>query len=410
MINKLKKKVFLILMLSISIVLIGAITLFAYVNYTSSISAATSIMERVNDFGKIQDNMQPPEIGSMTENKLEKEEMPPRENINLSTDLEDTYYYIIEDEKIINESGEQSSILEEYALKVSKNKKESGILGNYIYKKAKGRNDSQIVMLMKNESVITRIRVIVIASGIACGLVLISAYFISKKVSNWIVKPVEETIAKQKQFISDASHELKTPLAVIEANVDVLEGQVGKSKWMEYIQSEITSMDKLINNLLFLAKIENTKHIKNNEDFNISEELSLTASMFESMAYEKQIRINYNITDNIKMKGYKEDIKQVVSILIDNAIKHTNNSGNIYIELNKEKNSVIIQIKNEGESIPEDEKDKIFERFYRVDKSRNRKEKRYGLGLAIAKSIIDQYNGKIEVICKEGITNFRVTI
>ena len=410
MIDKLKKKVFWILMLSISIVLIGAIILFAYVNYTSSISAATSIMERVNDFGKIQDNMEPPEMNSTAENKFEKEEMPPRGNINLDTNLDDTYYYIIEDDRIINESGEQSSTIEEYALKASKKNKESGILENYIYKKSKGRNDSQVVMLMKNESVITRIRVILIGSGFACGLVLILAYFISKKVSNWIVKPVEETIAKQKQFISDASHELKTPLAVIEANADVLEGQVGKSKWMEYIQSEITSMDKLINNLLFLAKIENTKHMKSDEEFNISEELSLTSSMFESMAYEKQITMNYNITDNVKMKGYKEDIKQVVSILIDNAIKHTKNRGNIYIELNKEKNNVIIQIKNEGEPIPEDEKDKIFERFYRVDKSRNRKGKRYGLGLAIAKSIVDKYNGKIEVICKEGITNFRVTI
>ena len=410
MIDKLKKKVFWILMLSISIVLIGAIILFAYVNYTSSISAATSIMERVNDFGKIQDNMEPPEMNSTAENKFEKEEMPPRGNINLDTNLDDTYYYIIEDDRIINESGEQSSTIEGYALKASKKNKESGILENYIYKKSKGRNDSQVVMLMKNESVITRIRVILIGSGFACGLVLILAYFISKKVSNWIVKPVEETIAKQKQFISDASHELKTPLAVIEANADVLEGQVGKSKWMEYIQSEITSMDKLINNLLFLAKIENTKHMKSDEEFNISEELSLTSSMFESMAYEKQITMNYNITDNVKMKGYKEDIKQVVSILIDNAIKHTKNRGNIYIELNKEKNNVIIQIKNEGEPIPEDEKYKIFERFYRVDKSRNRKEKRYGLGLAIAKSIVDKYNGKIEVICKEGITNFRVTI
>lgn len=263
---------------------------------------------------------------------------------------------------------------------------------------------------MKNESVITRIKIIFILSGVACIIVLIAAYFISKKVSNWIVKPVEETIEKQKQFISDASHELKTPLAVIEANADVLEGQVGESKWMEYIQSEIASMDKLINNLLFLAKIENTNHIQGDEIFNVSDEVSLTCSMFESMAYEKKITINYNIAEDIKMKGYKEDIRQVVSILVDNAIKHTKENGNIFIEAGKEKNNVVIQVKNEGEPIAEEEKDKIFERFYRVDKSRNRKEKRYGLGLAIAKSIVEQYNGKIEVVCKDGITCFRVSL
>lgn len=411
MINKLKKKIFLILMLSISIVLISGIVLFAYVNYSSSIKASTSIMERVNDLGKIQqDNIEPPSDINLNNNKFDAENRPPRGNLKLDTDIDDTYYYIIEDGKIINSTGEDSSWVDEYAIKVSKKNGDTGIIGEYIYKTSKGHNNSQIVMLMKNESVITRIRIIFILSGVAGVIVLIAAYFISKKVSNWIVKPVEETIERQKQFISDASHELKTPLAVIEANADVLEGQIGKSKWMEYIQSEIASMDKLINNLLFLAKIENTNHIQSDEIFNISDEVSLICSMFESMAYEKKITINYNIAEDIKMKGYKEDIKQVVSILVDNAIKHTKENGNIFIEVGKEKNNVAIQVKNEGEPIAEDEKDKIFERFYRVDKSRNRKEKRYGLGLAIAKSIVEQYNGKIEVICKNGITNFRILI
>ena len=410
MIKKLKKKIFLILMLSISIVLIGGIVLFAYMNYSSSIKAATSIMERVNDFGKIQENMEPPDNQKDDNTIFNEEERPPRGNIELNANLEDTYYFIIEDGKIINESDDKSSETEEYALKISKERNETGIIGDFIYKTAKGRNNSKIVMLMKNESVITRIRIIFILSGIACIIVVIVAYFISKKVSNWLVKPVEQTIEKQKQFISDASHELKTPLAVIEANVDVLEGQVGNSKWMEYIQSEIASMDKLINNLLFLAKIENTAHMKSNEIVDISEEMLLTSSMFESMAYEKNIKMNYNIDENIKMKCYKEDIKQVVSILIDNAIKHTKNDGNVFVELKKEKNNIVIHVKNEGDPIPESEREKIFERFYRVDKSRNRKEKRYGLGLAIAKSLVEQYHGKIEVNCKDGITDFRVML
>ena len=106
----------------------------------------------------------------------------------------------------------------------------------------------------------------------------------------------------------------------------------------------------------------------------------------------------------------KEELKQVLSILIDNAIKHTKENGKVTIELNNEKNNVLMQVKNEGEPIPEEEKDKIFERFYRVDKSRNRKEKRYGLGLAIAKSIIESYKGKIEVYCIDGITAFKVIL
>lgn len=189
-----------------------------------------------------------------------------------------------------------------------------------------------------------------------------------------MVKPVEETIEKQKQFISDASHELKTPLAVIEANVDVIETQNGKSKWLTYIQSEISSMDKLINNLLLLAKTDNMSQLKQTETFNLSEEVNLVSSMFESMAYEKKISIQYNVQDNIKFNGNKEDIKQILSVLIDNAIMHTKENGKVIIELEKEKN-ITLQVKNEGEPIPEEEREKIFERFYRVDKARNRKEK-----------------------------------
>ena len=224
-----------------------------------------------------------------------------------------------------------------------------------------------------------------------------------------MVKPVEETMEKQKQFISDASHELKTPLAVIEANVDVIEAQTGKSKWLTYIQSEISSMDKLINNLLFLAKTDDVNKAQQTENFNLSEEVNLVSSMFESMSYEKKISMQYNIQEGIKFNGNKEDIKQILSVLIDNAIMHTKEQGKLIVELQKEKN-VILQVKNEGDPIPEEEREKIFERFYRVDKARNRKEKRYGLGLSIAKSIVEQYKGKIEVNCKDGFTTFKVTL
>lgn len=179
---------------------------------------------------------------------------------------------------------------------------------------------------------------------------------------------------------------------------------------MEYIQSEITSMNKLINDLLFLAKTENIKTIRNKEQINISEEIKMVSSMFESVAYEKKVKINYNIQENIKVNVEKEDIKQIISILLDNAIKHTEKENNIYVELKREKGLNTIKIKNEGKPIPEEEQGKIFERFYRVDKSRNRSEKRYGLGLAIAKTIVEKYNGKIEVKCNDGITEFKVIL
>ena len=116
------------------------------------------------------------------------------------------------------------------------------------------------------------------------------------------------------------------------------------------------------------------------------------------------------IQENIDFVGSREDVKHILSTLIDNAIKHTKKKDEITVGLNKERNEIILQVKNMGEPIPKEERERIFERFYRVDKARNRAEKRYGLGLPIAKSIVEKYGGTIEVECKNGITNFIVKI
>ena len=396
MIKKLKNKVFFIIMFSISIILFGTILIFAYLNYNNTITAATSMLDRFGDFKKGEDRPNDRE-------EINKE----FNNQNFSIDLSNTYSYMIENGKIIDYT-EQNEEIEALAQKAYKKNNDKGTIGNYVYKTRRMKDQkATVIILMENESVVKRIKFIYIITIVALISGTIMSYIISKKLSNIIVKPVEETIEKQKQFISDASHELKTPLAVIEANVDVLENKVGKSKWMEYIQSEITSMNKLINDLLFLAKTENIKTIRNKEQINISEEIKMVSSMFESVAYEKKVKINYNIQENIKVNVEKEDIKQIISILLDNAIKHTEKENNIYVELKKEKGLNTIKIKNEGKPIPKEEQEKIFERFYRVDKSRKRSEKRYGLGLAIAKTIIEKYNGKIEVKCNDGITEFK---
>lgn len=399
MIKKLKNKVFFIIMFSISIILFGTILIFAYLNYNNTITAATSMLDRFGDFQK-------------GENRPNEREEINKEfnNQNFSIDLSNTYSYMIEDEKIID-STEKNEEIENLAQKAYKKNNDKGIIGNYVYKTRKMKEQkATVIILMENESVVKRIKFIYVITVIALVSGTIISYIISKKLSNIIVKPVEETMEKQKQFISDASHELKTPLAVIEANVDVLENKVGKNKWMEYIQSEITSMNKLINDLLFLAKTENIKTIKNKEQINISDEIKMVSSMFESVAYEKSVNIKYDIQEDIKVNVDKEDIKQITSILLDNAIKHTESGNNVYVELKKEKGLNIIKIKNEGKPIPEEEQNKIFERFYRVDKSRNRSEKRYGLGLAIAKTIVEKYNGKIGVNCKNGITEFKIVL
>lgn len=390
MIKKLEQRIFFVIIISLASVLLGIIMLFAILNYENTINTATSMMDRFIN-------------GEMK--RKENDKIIP--NIN----IDGVYYIEIEGSNIIQNSDiEKDKTIEEYAIKVSKKDKQTGIIGKYIYKVKKIRGNVKSIMLMENEETILQVRKILISSSIISILSLIMLYIIAKKVSRFIVKPVEETFEKQKQFISDASHELKTPLAVIEANVDVLSNEVGNNKWMVYIQNEIESMNKLINELLLLTKIENIDNMKEYNQFDISKEIEIICSMFESMAYEKNVKLSSNIQKGINMNGNKEDVEHILSTLIDNAIKHTEPKKEVIVELAKEKSEIILQIKNIGQPIPEEEREKIFERFYRIDKSRNRKEKRYGLGLAIAKSTVQKYNGSIEVHYKNPFTIFKVRI
>lgn len=398
MIEKLKKKIFYLVFISLSIIILGVIILFTILNYHNTIDTAVMMINRMTDIGENREFNRPPEQETMENKKY----------------IEGIYHIRIKNNMVTNmQYGEDvDETIEQYALDISKknSKNTSGIIGRYIYNVRKVGENTYNIIFMENENAIIRANSILLVSVILSILSIFSIYIIGKKISKTIVKPVEETFEKQKQFISDASHELKTPLAVIEANADVLENEVKSNKWIQYIQNEIESMNTLINELLTLTKIENIDNMRELKQINLSKELEIIVAMFESMAYEKEVIINSNIKENIETKANKEDIEHIVSTLLDNAIKHTKSKEQVIVELYREKNNIVIQIKNYGDPIPEDEREKIFERFYRIDKSRNRKEKRYGLGLAIAKSTVQKYNGKIEVLYKDNFTIFKVNM
>ena len=167
-------------------------------------------------------------------------------------------------------------------------------------------------------------------------------------------------------------------------------------------------MDKLVNSLLSLARVEKERGKEELVDFDISKVVLGGTMAFESLAYEKEVILIDDVDEKLKLKGNSEEIKQLISILIDNGIKHTKKGGKVIVTLKKRKNNIILKVKNMGEPIAKGEEEKIFERFYRSDESRNRDSKRYGLGLAIAKSIVEKHNGKIKVSCEDGFTIFTV--
>ena len=394
MIDKLRKKVFWILQILLTGIIATIIAVHLIFNYTNTIR---NISRTMNEYAM-------EDMGPLGNNK--DEEAPPKRKIY----SENVYRFEVKNKEIIQNENSANDELQKTALKVCDLKKESGIIDKYMYKIKKIKDNSYSITLVENEELVKYIYKLFIFSGIILIVLIIIVVFVSKKISSMIIKPIEQNIEKQKQFISDASHELKTPISIIKINAEMEEKKLGKNKWNTYIQNEAENMDNLINNLLLLSKVENFENIYKYEVFNLSKEIEIIVSTFEVLAFDKQVNLKSNISDNISFTGSKEDIKHILSTLIDNAIKHTNYNNNVLVELNKEKNDIIIQVKNEGEPIPKEEREKIFERFYRVDKARNRSEKRYGLGLAIAKSIVEKYNGKIEVICENGITNFKILI
>ena len=231
-------------------------------------------------------------------------------------------------------------------------------------------------------------------------------FVLSKLITEWITKPVKESFDKQKQFIADASHELKTPLSVIVASSEVLEDNPKEKKWLINIKEEANRMNLLITDLLELATSE--KKITTLKDGDLSKAVELSTLTFEGKAFESNIKIDYDIASDIKMKMSENSIKQLVEILLDNAVKHSEEKSTINISLKEDNNQIELLVKNKGEAIPKEETEKIFERFYRIDKSRNRDNNRYGLGLAIAKNIVLNHNGKISAYSNDGITTFKV--
>lgn len=308
------------------------------------------------------------------------------------------------------EDGTVKCGVRETAIKIIDNNTYSNAhIGNlYIEKYSYNYNSGNYLTLIDNTGVRDRLLTTLKISISIFSVAELLIVAISEVLSKWIIKPAKMSFEKQRQFIADASHELKTPLSVIMASAEALEENKNEQKWLDNIKTESDRMSKLITNLLDLATLENADNKKLYELVDLSKLAEMSILTLESLAYEKNIKLNYEIKDGIKFKCNAEEIKELLSILLDNAIKHSAKKGNIVVKLKTDKNNIILEVKNKGIPIPKDEEEKIFERFYRADKSRNRNENRYGLGLAIAKAITTNHGGKISASSKDGYTTFTV--
>ncbi len=238
----------------------------------------------------------------------------------------------------------------------------------------------------------------------------IAIVFISRLITKWITKPAEEAFARQKEFIADASHELKTPLAVIMASADELESTDKDSRYIDNIRYESERMNKLIKGLLNLSRLENVEDAASYREEDLSLILEKTCMAYEAVAFEQGVLIETEIEEGMSFRCNKEDMEQMAAILLDNAVRHSYKDSSVKVTAVMNKGLIDIRIVNTGDPIPEEDKDRIFERFYRGDKSRSRRENNYGLGLAIARRIARNHNGDINAESADGKTVFRVSL
>lgn len=263
-----------------------------------------------------------------------------------------------------------------------------------------GKTLTRIVLLDKSyeNQTLRALRISLILIGT---LSFIAFLFVTMFIAHIAVAPAARAWRQQKQLVADASHELKTPITVISANTDLIlsnpESTIkDQEKWLGYIKTETVRMANLVNNMLYLAKSEdNAVVIKKEVNFsNLTTEMVLP---FESVCFEKNKNLLVNIQPDIFIKGDDSALRQLIGILLDNACKYSEENGHIEVHLFSEGDRASIVIRNSGEPIPQDEIDRIFERFYRVNKARSRSEGGYGLGLSIAKNIVKAHDSKITV-------------
>lgn len=228
-------------------------------------------------------------------------------------------------------------------------------------------------------------------------------FLISLFLGKWALRPVEKAWEQQRQFVADASHELKTPLTVILANAGIVlshrQSKVqDQAKWIEYIQTEATRMNTLVDNLLLLARTDDAKSNIILSRLNLSDRIYGALLPFEPVAFEQNKNLIANIDPNLYVKGDENKLNQLLVILLDNAIKYSDEQGTITVSLTETKErKVVLSVTNTGTPIPQDQIEHIFDRFYRVDESRSREQGGYGLGLAIAQSIAQRHNAVIDV-------------
>mgnify|MGYP003557644644 FL=1 len=293
----------------------------------------------------------------------------------------------------------------QYALMVTKNMFNFGSFGDYYYQVAKQKDRTIVVFLDCSNQIRLTSRVLYMALMLI-GFGSIISFLVLRALSYKAIAPEIKNAEQQKQFITNASHELKTPLAVIKANTQVQEMMNGKDEWTESTMRQVDRMTGLIQNLVTIVRAEEKEDAGDRIDTDVTEAIKDTVKSYVPVAENAGKTLNQNIAENVHMKAVESQIRQLATLLIDNAIKYCDDKGTIDVTVVQKGKGICLTVSNsyaEGKNV---DYSKFFERFYRADTSHNVDKGGYGIGLSIAESLVKQYNGSINASWKDGIITF----
>ena len=280
----------------------------------------------------------------------------------------------------------------------------SGFKGSYRFTAVASEAGTRIIFLDCGRSLGT-FRSFLLAS---CGISLtglLAVFVLIAVFSGRIIRPVSESYEKQKRFITDAGHEIKTPLTIISADADVLEMDSGSNEWLDDIQKQTKRLTELTNDLIYLSRMEEEQNRLQMVDFPVSDVVEETAQSFCARARTGGKALEISVQPLLSLTGDEKAIRQLTSILLDNALKYSPEGGSISLRLEKEQRAISLSVRNTTEQgFDAGSTAKLFERFYRGDESHSSQSGGYGIGLSIAKAVVNAHRGRISASAQDGRT------
>ncbi len=298
----------------------------------------------------------------------------------------------------------------EFTEELIEKEKNSGYYGRYRYRKAETEDGKSIYIYVDCLNDLQSIQNFAVNSLLVGGIFLVLVLILVSVFSKRAIRPVVESMEKQKQFITDAGHEIKTPIAIILANTEVIEMCEGESEWTRSIKNQVSRLTELVGSLLMLSKMDETRQQIEMREVKFGKLIKEISDSFHTMLVQKNQKLELMVDEKLSVYGNEKEIRQLGTILMDNAVKYTPDGGKMRISLKRKEKMAVLDFYNECESLPQGDLNHLFDRFYRADSSRSRESGGYGIGLSVAKAVVKNHKGKINVKAQEKGILFTVKI